>query len=204
MNKNVILFGNGGHARVITDIIKENNDHIIGFLTDPQYGTDNVLGLKWLGAFDDCLKYANEDTEFILAYGNNQRREEAAEKYQLKWYTGIHPTAVIDPTAVIEEGTVVMARAVINSCAHIGKHSIINTGCVVEHDNRIGNYTHLSPLTAVCGTVTIGDRVHLGAGTTVINNINICSDVTVGAGSTVIHDITEPGTYVGVPAKKIH
>ena len=204
MNKKVILFGNGGHAKVITDIIKQSQDEVIGFLSDPQYGTENALGLKYLGAFSDCMKYSSEETEFVLAFGNNALRQKTAEQYPLHWYTAIHPTAVIDPSATVNEGTVIMARAVINSCAVIGRHAIINTGCVVEHDCHVGDFTHLSPLTAICGTVTLGKRVHLGAGTTVINNIQICSDVTVGAGGCVIHDITEPGTYVGVPAVKIH
>ena len=32
--KNVIIIGAGGHARVIADIIKKNNDNLVGFLDD--------------------------------------------------------------------------------------------------------------------------------------------------------------------------
>lgn len=35
------------------------------------------------------------------------------------------------------------------------------------------------------------------------NNVRICEDVTVGAGAVVVGDITESGTYVGVPARKV-
>jgi len=40
-------------------------------------------------------------------------------------------------------------------------------------------------------------------GTAVINNITIGDGVTVGAGAAVVKNLTETGTYVGVPARKI-
>jgi len=33
--------------------------------------------------------------------------------------------------------------------------------------------------------------------------VTVCDDVVIGAGAVVTKDITEPGTYVGNPAKKI-
>lgn len=203
MNRKVILFGNGGHARVITDIVRRSQDVVVGFLCDPQFSTENALGLNYLGAFVDCLKYAGNDTEFVLAVGDNAVRRKLSEQYDLPWYTAVHPSAVIDPSVQIGAGTVVMAGAVINSCAVIGSQCILNTGSVVEHDCRIGSWTHLSPLAGICGCCVIGDEVHLGAGATVIDHLSICSNVTVGAGSTVIWNITEPGIYVGVPVRKI-
>ena len=35
------------------------------------------------------------------------------------------------------------------------------------------------------------------------NNIRICADCMVGAGAVVIRDISEAGTYIGVPAQKL-
>jgi serine acetyltransferase len=31
----------------------------------------------------------------------------------------------------------------------------------------------------------------------------VCDNVTIGAGSVVLKDITQPGVYIGIPAKKI-
>jgi len=36
-----------------------------------------------------------------------------------------------------------------------------------------------------------------------INNIDIHSGCTIGAGAVVVNNITEKGTYVGVPARKV-
>lgn len=50
---------------------------------------------------------------------------------------------------------------------------------------------------------SMGDNVVIGAGTTVLGPVTICDDVIIGAMSLVNKDISEPGVYVGIPAKKI-
>jgi acetyltransferase-like isoleucine patch superfamily enzyme len=45
-------------------------------------------------------------------------------------------------------------------------------------------------------------RPCLGAGSVVRDRVQICHDVVVGAGAAVVGDLVEPGTYVGVPARK--
>lgn len=49
----------------------------------------------------------------------------------------------------------------------------------------------------------LGDNVVIGTGSTVIGPVTICDNVVIGAMSLVNKDISEPGTYVGIPAKKI-
>ena len=103
----------------------------------------------------------------------------------------------------IGQGTVVMANAVINAGARIGAHCIINTSAVVEHDNRIADFVHISVGAKLAGTVSVGKRSWVGIAACVSNNIHICDDCMIGAGAVVIKDIEESGTYVGVPVKKI-
>jgi acetyltransferase-like isoleucine patch superfamily enzyme len=52
------------------------------------------------------------------------------------------------------------------------------------------------------GTTQIGDRVSIGTNATLMP-VTICDDVVIGAGAVVTKDITESGTYVGNPARKI-
>ena len=97
-----------------------------------------------------------------------------------------------------------MAGAVINCKSKIGKGVILNTGCTVDHENIIGDYVHLSSWTVrTSGQVVIQKETWLGTGSIVINNIEICEGCTVGAGCVVISHLSQPGTYVGVPAKLI-
>ncbi|MEF9892035.1 MAG: acetyltransferase [Anaerorhabdus sp.] len=202
MNKQVIIIGNGGHAKVIADIVKQNGDLIKGFIVDQEFDKTNVLGINYLGDFTACNKYKS-NCEFIIAIGDNTLREKYAKSLDVKWYTGIHPRSTIDITAKIGIGTCVMANAVLNSCAIVGNHCIINTGSIVEHDVRIGDFTHLSPNATICGFSSLGNKVHVGVAATIINKIDVTNNVVIGAGSCVIKSIDQEGTYVGIPAMRV-
>ncbi|MDJ0978408.1 MAG: hypothetical protein QNI87_07715 [Erythrobacter sp.] len=49
----------------------------------------------------------------------------------------------------------------------------------------------------------LGDNVVIGANSVLVGPLDICDNVVIGAMSLVNRSITEPGTYVGVPAKRI-
>lgn len=201
MNKEVVIIGAGGHAKVIADIIIKSGDKVVGFLDDNST-KESILGYPVLGKSTDCEKY--KDKFFIIAIGNNSVRRRIAQQYsELKYYTAVHPTAAIGLDVKIGEGTCVMAYSVINSSATVGKHVIVNSASVVEHDCVLEDFVHLSPNVSVCGTSFVGKGTHLGSGATVINNHNICAECIIGAGAVVNKNIDESGTYVGVPVKKI-
>lgn len=201
MSESIILIGGSGHAKVIADCIRASGNDVLGILDDGIPAGTEILGIPVLGTTEDYELY--QDHAFVIAIGNNAVRQKIAKKLNVRWATVIHPTAVVSPYASIGEGTVIMPRAVVNACAFIGQHCIINTGSIVEHDNVLGDYVHISPNAALGGTVTVGDGTHIGIGACVRNNIHICGDCTVGAGAAVVQDITQPGTYVGIPARRM-
>lgn len=207
MSKQVVIIGAGGHAKVIADIIVKSGDRVYGFLDDNlEIGTTiaNNEQFKIIGKIEKINKLKeNTNLEFVIAIGDNTVRKNIAENYNVKYYTAIHPSSIIALDVSIEEGTVVMANAVINTSAKIGRHCIVNTGVIIEHDNIIENYVHVSPNATLCGTVKIGECTHIGANATVKNNTEICNKCIIGAGALVIKNIKERGTYVGVPVKGI-
>ena len=199
MNRLVII-GAGGHGKVIADNAIKNGYTDICFVDDKATGA--CMGFPIIGSCNNLEMLNDGSTDFIIGIGNNTTRKLIAEKYNVKWVSIIHPSAQIAVNVTIREGTVVMAGAVVNVCTSIGKHCIINTCAVIEHDNVIENYVHVSPNAALGGTVRIGALTHVGIGATVKNNTEICSDCTIGAGAVVVKNIKEPGTYVGVPIRK--
>ena len=204
MPKNVVIIGAGGHAKVIADIITKSNDNVIGFLDDNLDIQSKTIYLNKtvLGTTKDIDKY--KEYYFIIGIGNNNIRENIANSYDLKWYTAIHPNAIIANEVSMEEGSVVMAGSIINTGTKIGKHCIINTKSSLDHDNIIENYVHISPGATLAGTVHIKEKTWICAGATIINNITIAKNNIIGAGSVVIKDINEEnGTYVGVPARRV-
>ena len=45
----------------------------------------------------------------------------------------------IDKTVIIGDGTMIISGTTINIGSKIGRHSIINTSCSIDHDNLIKN-----------------------------------------------------------------
>ena len=208
MAEEVIIIGAGGHAKVIADIVVKNNDILLGFLDDNiEKGKNVISNYKVLGKITECqeLSANNKNTKYIIGIGNNLTRMQITKKYPtLQYYTAIHPNASIGLDVNIGLGTAIMANACINSNAVIGKHCIINTGAIVEHDNLLEDFVHVSPNAALAGNVKIGSNSHVGIGATVKNNIIICEDIIIGAGAVVVKDIKESGmTFIGIPAQKM-
>lgn len=200
MSENVIIIGCGGHGKVIAEMVEACGDTVAGFLDDNPERTE-CMGYPVLGRTADAVNYPNH--AFVIAIGSNATRKKFAEAMPLHYKTVIHPTAIVSKRAVIGAGTVVMPGAVINACAEIGSHAIINTCAVIEHDCTVGNFAHISPNAALGGTTTVGELTHIGIGASVRNNITICGGCTVGAGAAVVKNIEKPGTYAGVPVKRL-
>ena len=195
----LIIIGAGGHGKVIADIALK-----IGY-TNIVFADDNVEGFCMnfpiLYKISEIESQDDGNTDFVIAIGNNKVRKQISEEHRLNYVTLIHPSAQIGINVNIGVGTVVMANTVINPCASIGNHCIINTAAIVEHDNVIEDYVHISPNAALGGTVHIGEGTHIGIGATVKNNINICKNCVIGAGAVVLKNINMPGIYINIPAR---
>lgn len=199
---NVVIAGASGHGKVLADIAKYSGYQKVILL-------DDDLTLKQKGITAGNIAQAVEmkgEYEAVVAIGNATTRKIIQEKYEregVKLATIIHPNAYLAENVKVGIGSVIMAGAVVQPGCTLGKGVIVNTSSSIDHDCKIGNYCHISVGSHIAGTVCIGDNTWIGAGATVSNNITICNDVMIGAGAVVVKDIMEPGTYVGVPAKKI-
>lgn len=205
MKNKLLIIGASGHGKVVADIaIKMNKWQSIVFLDDDK-SIKSSIGLEVIGTSDDVFTHI-EEYEIFVGIGNNttrQRIHEMLETFSASIPVLIHPNAVVGEQVEIGFGTVVMAGVVINCCTNIGKGCIVNTGSTVDHDNKIEDFVHISPGVHLAGTVKIGKGSWLGIGSVVSNNVNITSGCKVGAGSVVTKDITESGTYVGVPVRRV-
>ncbi len=188
--KDVIIVGTGGHAKVVADIVVKSGDNLKGFLTGDATVT-SFLGKEVLGKEDDFIKFP--DCYFIIAIGNKAVRERLSKSMSTaRFYTACHPNAVISDIDVeVGEGSVVCAGAVINPSAKIGKHAIINTCAVVDHDNVIGDFVHLYQGAVLGGCVNVGNGTLIGVGASVKPCVKIPADCNIEAGCTVLENIAE-------------
>lgn len=197
MQNNIIyIVGCGGHARSVADIILDNNpSQKIIFVDKNARENETIFGFS-------VVKDLPEDAENIfIAVGDNVKRQKLSENKKL--INVISKRAYISSTAEISDGIFIGDGVHIGPFAKIGRGCIINNNAVIEHECEIGNFSHISVNSSICGRVHIGNNVFIGAGTTVRDYTNICSDVTVGAGAAVVKNITELGIYIGIPTRKI-
>lgn len=210
--KELYILGASGHGKVVLDVAKSMKKYKkIRFFDDVAQNvtSQNNITLLIEGNTEKLIQFAksNPEAEVIIAVGNNRIRKKIQsrlEQENLSVATLVHACSVVSDEARIGAGTVVMPGAVINSGAVIGKGCIINTSCSVDHDNWIGDYCHISVGSHLAGTVKVGKETFIGAGAVVKNNIEICGNCLIGAGALVVKDISESGTYIGVPAEKYH
>ncbi len=194
------ILGAGGHCRALLSLLEKLGVVVNGIYDDNFQSEENIFCVPLLGNFADVP----ESGHLIIASGSPETRSRWVTKFaNIDQQKYIDPTAFVDTRVELAEGVHVLGHAYINCAARIGRHVLLNTKCLVEHESEIGEFSHLAVGAIVCGRCQIGARVYIGAGAVVKDRVKICSDVMLGAGAVAVSDINEPGTYVGVPARKI-
>ena len=194
----IYVLGKGGHANSVIEVIKS-------------LGSDKIIQLPYDDVFGESLPEiggaeSGHDLHHAIAIGDVRLRELLASSVfcqQTVAHSLLSSNASIAEGAKIGRGSVVMPSATVRAGTAIGDYCIINTGSIIEHDCNIGSFVNISPGAVLCGNVSVDRSCLVGAGSVIIDNVRICSGVVIGAGAVVLNDINEPGTYVGVPARRI-
>lgn len=121
----------------------------------------------------------------------------------------ISPALLIDPSVIIGRGSEIGAGSII--CAGtvlaincvLGEHTIVNFNCTVGHDTVLETCCTVHPGCNISGKVHVGCCTDIGTGTKIIQGVSIAPGTILGAGAVVIGSLERPGTYVGIPVKKV-
>lgn len=181
----ITIIGKGGFAREVEAYIKKK---------EPHYDTNMI----------ESHEYKCEDIK-LVAISDPYIREKVVKEIDSKHISEYAAMNYADIYDFIEygEGTLICPHCILTTNIKIGKHCQFNIQTSIGHDCKIGDFVTTAPKVSISGNVTIGDRVYIGTGAFIKEKTYICDDVIIGAGAVVLNDITEPGTYVGIPAKKI-
>ena len=184
------LIGYGGHAR---EVMAQMGKKLPCFVDD-EYLTNET---KPLSEFDP-KKY-----KVMVVLGNPKHRYDMVNKLpkETKYFSWIHPTALIMGDVEIGEGSFIGANSILTTNIKVGKHALLNRGNQIGHDCVIGDYFSMMPGSIVSGNVTIYDCVYMGNNSSIREKLSVHSLSTIGMGAAVTSNINEIGTYVGVPAK---
>lgn len=194
------LFGASGHCKVIIDIIQKSDLDVIECVFDDDPNLNYIYNIP---------VFKTEEPDFflnkslIISIGNNKIRQKLANKIFANYQIALHPNSIIARDVTIEEGSVIMAGAILNPDSKVGKHCIVNSGAIIEHDCILNDFVHISPNAALAGNVIIGEGTHIGIGAVVIQGVKIGKWATIGAGAVILNDVPDYAVVVGNPGKII-
>jgi sugar O-acyltransferase (sialic acid O-acetyltransferase NeuD family) len=199
----LLIFGAGGHGRVVADAALSGREWSAVFACDrdPARSSGELLPGVPLQPLQVALASASP---VHVAIGNAAAREKEAGALPAGLLaTVIHPRACVSPRAVLGAGCFIAAQAVVAPGANLGLSVIVNHGAVVDHDVKVGDFSHIAPLVALGGGSQVGRRSLVGSGASVLPGVRIGDDVIVGAGAVVRDHLEQPGVYAGVPARRM-
>jgi sugar O-acyltransferase (sialic acid O-acetyltransferase NeuD family) len=205
--KKIVVFGAGGHARVVADAIRACGEEVFGFVDTvaPERKGQPFSNGIIIGGFSDLVKLADTDeVEVGIGFGQCAARYsliQELKQHEIVLRTIIHPRAIVSPSAQLSAGVYVGPNAVIEADCLIGEGSIINCGAITCHECEIGQAVAVCPGVMVGGKSCIGNKTWLGIGATVIDKITIGSGCIVAAGAVVVSNMPADVLICGVPAK---
>lgn len=205
----VVIFGAGGHGRVVLDILAQaRTARPIGFLdNNKKLHGRRIDGLPVLGGMDQAPSLLGDNRrKAIIAIGDNGVRRDIArtvEEMGFELINAIHPSSRLATNVMLGKGLVIAAGALVCAHAQIGDYAILNTGCIVDHESMIGMASHICPGVRLAGHVVVESCAFVGIGATVVQNVRIGFEAIVGAGAVVVRDVAPMTTVVGVPARSI-
>ena len=123
---------------------------------------------------------------------------------------GVHPSAVVDPAAIVGEGASIGAHCVIEAGARVGARTVLMPGCYLGIQSSVGEDGMLYPRVTIREECHVGDRVILHPGVVIgadgfgfafdagsyhkvpqVGGVIIGDDVEIGANTTVDRATTD-------------
>lgn len=138
-----------------------------------------------------------------VRFGDNVTVVEPCNLYgcEIRDEVFVGPFVEIQKNVIVGKRTRVQSHSFICELVTIGDDCFIGHGVMFINDlftnggPARGNQSHWK-------STNIGNHVSIGSNATILP-VDICEHVVIGAGSVVTKNITEPGVYVGNPAKRI-
>jgi acetyltransferase-like isoleucine patch superfamily enzyme len=168
---------------VLSDLVGRCGHEFAGYIDDLGPSSAEVLG-----TFEQVRpRYAAAAYGIVIGVGYRDlpARWRVFERVASAGYAMpalVHPEAYLHSADCVGAGSVVMARAIVDARAAVGRACVLWPGANVSHDSTVGDNSFLSPNSTVCGFVTVGRDCFLGAGAVVADHRTVPAGTTIKAG----------------------
>jgi len=203
--ESILVFGAGGHVKVVIDIIEKLGTFKIEGIVDKKKSTEPFLTYPVIG--EDEIVALNVKKGLVAILDNWSRAKTVNHIKELipdfAFIKAIHPSAEIAAHIEIGDGTVVMPGVVINSGVHIGQHCIVNTRAAIDHDCTLKDFSSVSAGAILGGQVTVGTNASVSMGAILMPGTGVGDHSEIGAGSVVVKTIPDNVLAFGTPCKVV-
>jgi len=139
----------------------------ISFFANPKYAAQ--LRKTRASAIFVPADFSEQTEQIQIRVANPAKAfEQVVMKFAPKPVTfsaGIHPTAVVDPSATVGKGVSLQPYVVVEAGATIGDHTVVGAGTYIGHESTVGANCMIYPRVTIRERTQIGARVivHSGA-----------------------------------------
>ena len=197
--KNIIIIGTGAVASELTMYLRDIPDVQLKGYLEYEYNIEKYYNsyhyqkpiLGDIDSYQPC-----EDDYFVIGVshvGFRQKVMATMNAKEAKWYTLIHPTALIAEDAQIGEGCCIAPFCIIGPNATIGDFNQMTSYTVISHDCILGTNNVFSTV-IVCGRVHIGNNNTFYIRSTVQPELSIGNNNTIAAGMIVDTNLQDDST----------
>ncbi len=184
----VAIVGAGGYGRIVLDVLLASGygDRVLGFYDDAHAAlSGEVRGVPILGDVGMLKSMLSvEPVHVVVAITDNGARLQVANSLRglgARFLSAVHPEAYVSEAAVVGDGSVVAAGAIVHPDAAVGSHCYLGPQSVVDRDAEVGAGTWISAGAIVGPGAHLGARVVLGQNSSVGRKAVVDGEVEIGA-----------------------
>ncbi|MCB0704414.1 MAG: NeuD/PglB/VioB family sugar acetyltransferase [Saprospiraceae bacterium] len=202
--KKICVIGTGGFAKEVMVIIYDlgRMDEVACFMEpDSEWEERTIMGIPvWPQSKFDPAKHTA-----TIAIASTKIREKVTQQLppETVYEKLISPKAFWTPWIEVGEGAIIGAGCLATVDIKIGKHVHLNCFTTLGHDTVIEDFVTTTSNVTINGNCHIGSHTYWGTRSSIRQGLTVCPEVVIGMSAVVVKDITEPGVYVGLPAKKL-
>lgn len=204
----LLIIGAGGLGKEVVDLVLAADQYeIAGFLDDnPDKKGTLVNQIPVLGDLGQLDKY-RWIKHIVIAVANPGAKKSIvglAKKAGFQFPNLIHPSVVFGSSVSLGQGNIICTGSIVSTEACLHNFITINPHCGIGHESTLHNFSTLYWGVHLGGNTTIGECCELGTHSCVLQGLQLTDNIILGAGAVAVKNIEEPGTYVGIPARRMN
>jgi len=197
--RKIAILGGGYGATLAFEIIGSNPiQNLVGVFDDNQnlllqHGVERLAGLDLPKIVTD-FKAGVFDEVAIMVQSNKKLRQELHEfcvLNEIPLVTLVHPRASVSPTAIIEPGCLIMDNVRVGYDAHLKRNVFVSGTVNIDHHCVIGENTTFGPGVFLSGGVDVGSNCSFGTSIGVESEIKIGNNCVITSGSIIQSNIAD-------------